>query len=115
MQRPQLPGVAVRSRWVAIVALVGVATLVLAAGASSRTRSKDPVSAKGAKISMVLVLDDCVNPVERPLRAGAQAAAKKLKFSLKIVCPSPVTAQAQITLMQTVIASHPKAIVILPV
>ena len=60
MQRPQLPGVAVRSRWVAIVALVGVATLVLAAGASSRTRSKDPVSAKGAKISMVLVLDDCV-------------------------------------------------------
>ena len=91
MQGLKLRGdVASRSRRIAIVTLV-------AAGA------------------LVLVLDDCVNPVERPLRAGAQAAAKKLKFSLRIVCPSPVTAQAQITLMQTVIAQHPKAIVILPV
>jgi ABC-type sugar transport system substrate-binding protein len=64
---------------------------------------------------MALVLDDCVNPVERPLRAGAQRAAKKYKFSLKIVCPTPVTAQAQIALMQTLIVQRPKAIVILPV
>src|SRR5215213_7918368 len=56
---------------------------------------------KAAAVSMALVLDDCVNPVERPLRAGAQQASKKYKFSLKIVCPTPVTAQAQIALMQT--------------
>jgi ABC-type sugar transport system substrate-binding protein len=107
--------VAARSGRMAIVMLVVAGALVLVAGASSRTNSRGSAPAKGAKISMVLVLDDCVNPVERPLRAGAQAAARKLKFSLKIVCPSPVTAQAQITLMQTVIASRPKAIVILPV
>jgi ribose transport system substrate-binding protein len=97
-----------------VAALVGGA-LVLAAAAPSGTRSGAAPSTKQAKVSLALVLDDCVNPVELPLRKGAERASKKLKFSLKIVCPSPVTAQQQITLMQTLIAQRPNGIVILPV
>jgi ABC-type sugar transport system substrate-binding protein len=116
MHRPELSETgASRGRRVALLALAFLVPLVLVAGASSGTHSGAATSTKQATISMALVLDDCVNPVERPLRAGAQRAAKKLGFSLKIVCPSPVTAQAQITLMQTLIAQRPKAIVILPV
>jgi ABC-type sugar transport system substrate-binding protein len=98
-----------------LVGALLVAALVVVTAAPSRTRSGSGVSAKAATLSMALVLDDCVNPVELPLRKGAERAAKKFKFSLKVVCPSPVTAQAQITLMQTLIAQRPKAIVILPV
>src|SRR5215218_1730915 len=115
MKRKLSNAVASRGRRVPLGASVLALALVLVAGAMSGTGSEAATSARQATISMALVLDDCVNPVERPLRAGAQRAARKLKFSLKIVCPSPVTAQAQITLMQTLIVQRPKAIVILPV
>jgi ABC-type sugar transport system substrate-binding protein len=106
-----------RVRGVLFAALL-VAALALAGSASSRTqigKTGSSAASPGASVSLGLVLDDCVNPVELPLRRGAQAASKKLHFSLKIVCPSPVTAQQQISLMQTLTVQHPNGIVILPV
>jgi ABC-type sugar transport system substrate-binding protein len=113
MRKPRsyapLDSVAARA---ALVGSLLVAALVLAAVASSGTSS---ATKSGAKFSFALVLDDLVNPVELPLRKGAEAAAKKYKFSLKIVGPSPVTAQVQIQLLQTLTVQKPNAIVILPV
>ncbi len=63
----------------------------------------------------MLVLDDLTNPVELPLRVGAENTAKHYGFSLKIVGPSPATAQQQITLLQDEAANQPNGIVILPI
>ena len=68
-----------------------------------------------AKVTLALVLDDLTNPVELPLRKGAKDAAKKLGFDLKIVGPSPNTAQQQISLLQDLTAQKVNGIVILPV
>ena len=99
----------------ALVAALLAAALALAGSASSRTQVGRSASSPAAGVSLALVLDDCVNPVELPLRRGAENASKKLHFSLKVVCPSPVTAQQQITLMQTLTVQRPNGIVILPV
>lgn len=66
-------------------------------------------------MSFALILDDLTNPVEEPLRKGAEAAAKKYGFNLKIVGPSPNTAQAQIALVQDEVVAKVNGIVILPV
>ena len=66
-------------------------------------------------MTLALVLDDLTNPVELPLRKGAKDAAAKLGFNLKIVGPSPNTAQQQISLMQDLVAQKVNGIVILPV
>jgi ABC-type sugar transport system substrate-binding protein len=99
-------------RLVAALSL-GAAALVLVAAAQSK-----PASSTGqapSDISLALVLNDLTNPVSKPLRKGAEDAAKKYKFGLKIVGPSPATAQEQIALMQDLTTQGVDGIVILPV
>jgi ribose transport system substrate-binding protein len=97
------------------IALALLATLALAATAQSAVRSHDGASATKANVTLALVLDDLTNPVELPLRKGAKDAAAKLGFTLKVVGPSPNTAQQQISLMQDLVAQKVSGIVILPV
>jgi ABC-type sugar transport system substrate-binding protein len=103
----------VRGRVASGLALL--ATLALAATAQSGVRTHSGPSAKHAGVTLALVLDDLTNPVELPLRKGAKDAASKLGFNLKIVGPSPNTAQQQISLMQDLVAQKVAGIVILPV
>ncbi len=95
-------------------AALGLATLMVAGGLSVG-QGTATASTSAKKVSLVLVLDDLTNPVELPLRVGAQNAASHFGFSLKIVGPSPATAQQQITLLQDEATNHPNGIVILPV
>jgi ribose transport system substrate-binding protein len=88
---------------------------VLAAAAASGVSGHKGTSAKHAQVNLALVLDDLTNPVELPLRKGAEDAARKYHFGLKIVGPSPATAQSQISLMQDLQAQKPNGIVILPI
>lgn len=107
-----------RTRTVRRGALLGVlaaTALLLAAAAQSSVRSSAGVSAKNANVTIALVLDDLTNPVELPLRKGAEDAAKKYGFTLKVVGPSPATAQQQISLMQDLQAQKVNGIVILPI
>src|SRR4051812_6914633 len=89
-----------------------VATLVAAATAEPAVHQSAKAS---ASVKLALILDDLTNPVELPLRKGAQAAADKYGFSLKITGPSPNTAQAQIALVQDQVAQKVNGIVMLPV
>ncbi|MGA2501515.1 MAG: sugar ABC transporter substrate-binding protein, partial [Tepidisphaeraceae bacterium] len=73
-----------------------------------------PSSSVGA-ITLALVLDDLTNPVELPLRKGAQDAAANCGFTLKIVGPSPSTAQQQISLLQDLQTEKVNGVVLLPV
>jgi ABC-type sugar transport system substrate-binding protein len=100
------------------LACIGVVTataLALAATAQPRPGSQAAPARKQAQITLALVLDDCTNPVERPLVKGAEDASSKLGFTLKNVCPNPNTAQQQISLVQDLVASKVNAIIILPV
>jgi ribose transport system substrate-binding protein len=97
------------------IGLALLATLAVAATAQSAVHTQKAASATKAKISLALVLDDLTNPVELPLRKGAKDAAKKLGFDLKLVGPSPNTAQQQISLLQDLVAQKVNGIVILPV
>ncbi len=99
----------------AFFAVVALAALALAATAQPGIGSHSGRAATKAPVTLALVLDDCVNPVERPLTKGAEDAASKLGFRLKNVCPSPATAQQQISLMQDLVAAKVTGIVILPV
>jgi ABC-type sugar transport system substrate-binding protein len=94
---------------------LGALALVLAGTATVGQGVAGASGGSGKKINLVLILDDLTNPVELPLRKGAQDAASHFGFSLKIVGPSPATAQQQITLLQDEAATHPNGIVILPV
>lgn len=104
-----------RPRRLGFAAVAAVAMLVLAATAQSTVRGKAAPSKVGANVTLALVLNDLTNPVELPLRKGAQDAAKKLGFTLKIVGPSPATAQEQISLMEDLTAQKVNGIVILPI
>jgi ABC-type sugar transport system substrate-binding protein len=97
------------------IGLALLATLALAATAQSGVRTHTAPAGVHAKVTLALVLDDLTNPVELPLRKGAKDAAKKLGFDLKVVGPSPNTAQQQISLMQDLVAQKVNGIVILPV
>jgi ribose transport system substrate-binding protein len=99
----------------AAAAIALLVSLVLAGGAQSGVSTHQRASAAHADITLALVLDDLTNPVELPLRKGAKDAAKKLGFTLRVVGPSPNTAQQQISLMQDLVAQKVKGIVILPV
>jgi ribose transport system substrate-binding protein len=103
-----------RSR-AAAAGLMLLATLVLAGAAQSGVSTHTQASAAHASPTLALVLDDLTNPVELPLRKGAKDAAKKLGFTLKVVGPSPNTAQQQISLLQDLVAQKVSGIVILPV
>lgn len=89
--------------------------LTLSVTAWSAVRAPAKASSKNASITLALVLDDLTNPVELPLRKGAEDAAKKYGFTLKVVGPSPSTAQEQISLLQDLQAQKVDGIVILPV
>ncbi len=102
-------------RRAAVTGILAVAALALATTAQSAVRSGSGPSAKHASVTIALVLDDLTNPVELPLRRGAEDAAKKLGFTLKVVGPSPATAQQQISLMQDLTAQKVSGIVILPI
>jgi ABC-type sugar transport system substrate-binding protein len=99
----------------ALLAALAIAALAVAATAQSRSGSQARPAAAKASVTLALVLDDCVNPVERPLVKGAEDAASKLGFTLKNVCPNPNTAQNQISLVQDLVAQKVNAIIILPV
>jgi ribose transport system substrate-binding protein len=106
------------SRTVRRAALLGaLAAVALAATAAAQSGLRSPAgsTAKNANITIALVLDDLTNPVELPLRRGAEDAAKKYGFTLKVVGPSPATAQEQISLMQDLQAQKVDGIVILPI
>jgi ribose transport system substrate-binding protein len=104
-----------RARGRVAIGLALLTTLALAAGAQSSVRTHNGASTTHAKVTLALVLDDLTNPVELPLRKGAKDAAKKLGFDLKVVGPSPNTAQQQISLMQDLVVQKVSGIVILPV
>ena len=84
-------------RAIRAAAALGTAALVIATGVAT-SQGLAAAAGSGKKVSLVLVLDDLTNPVELPLRVGAQNAAKHFGFALKIVGPSPATAQQQIGL-----------------
>ncbi len=92
----------------AAVALAGGLLLTACGGTST---SGTPTKT----YTLALVLDDLTNPVELPLRKGAKDAAAKYGFTLKIVGPSPATAQQQISLMQDLQSQKVDGVVILPV
>jgi ABC-type sugar transport system substrate-binding protein len=102
-------------RRLAVGVVLTAAALALAAAAQSTVSSNARPAAKRAEITLALVLNDLTNPVSLPLRKGAEDASKKFGFSLKIVGPSPSTAQEQISLMQDLTAQKVNGIVILPV
>jgi ABC-type sugar transport system substrate-binding protein len=102
-------------RRLVLIAALAIGALALAATAQPRPESHARPTAPKATVTLALVLDDCVNPVERPLVKGAEDAAKKLGFTLKNVCPNPNTAQQQISLVQDLVAQKVDAIIILPV
>jgi ABC-type sugar transport system substrate-binding protein len=111
----------VSRRW-APVAAVALAAVIAGCGSgssssTSNSGSSDPngQSTSSKKVQLDLILNDLTNPVSVPLRKGAEDAAKKLGFDLKIVGPNPSTAQEQINVLQTVQAQKPAGIVILPV
>ena len=66
-------------------------------------------------LTLALVLDDLTNPVELPLRKGAEDMAAKYGFTLKVVGPSPSTAQQQISLLQDLETQKVDGTIILPV
>jgi ribose transport system substrate-binding protein len=78
--------------------------------------SAAPASGASAdkNVTLAFVLFDATNPVSVPARKGAQDAAKKYGFTLKIVAPSPTTAQAQIALVQDLVAAKVDGILIEP-
>ncbi len=92
---------------VALIALTGCLLLSGCGGSSTGTPTKT--------YTLALVLDDLTNPVELPLRKGAKDAAAKYGFNLKVVGPSPASAQAQISLMQDLQAQKVDGVVILPI
>jgi ABC-type sugar transport system substrate-binding protein len=97
---------------------LGLAALVAAAVVATGCGSSDSKGSGGAsakKVKLTLVLNDLTNPVSVPLRKGAEDAAAKLGFDLKIVGPNPSTAQEQINTLQNVQAQKPDGVVILPV
>jgi len=96
--------------------LVGLTTAVLAGSMLLTACGSSSGSAGSSKTyTLALVLDDLTNPVELPLRKGAKDAAAKYGFTLKIVGPSPSTAQQQISLMQDLQSQKVDGTVILPV
>jgi ribose transport system substrate-binding protein len=106
------PRVRLLRRGSSLVALAALGALAMTASAQPSVRHS---TGEKAGVSLALILDDLTNPVELPLRKGAEAAAKKYGFSLKIVGPSPNTAQAQIALVQDEVAAKVNGIVMLPV
>jgi ribose transport system substrate-binding protein len=102
-------------RRAALLGALAAVALAIAAAAQSGVRSPAGAATNKANITIALVLDDLTNPVELPLRRGAEDAAKKYGFTLKVVGPSPATAQQQISLMQDLQAQKVTGIVILPI
>jgi ABC-type sugar transport system substrate-binding protein len=78
------------------------------------TAQSTVAKANKKQITLAFVLFDATNPVSVPARKGAQDAAKKYGFTLKIVAPSPTTAQAQIALVQDLVAQKVDGILIEP-
>ncbi len=91
------------------------ATLALGAGLVLTACGGTSPSGSTKHITLALVLDDLTNPVELPLRKGAQDMAAKDGFTLKVVGPSPATAQQQISLMQDLQQQKVDGTIILPV
>ncbi|MDQ6709896.1 MAG: sugar ABC transporter substrate-binding protein [Candidatus Dormibacteraeota bacterium] len=91
------------------------ATLALGAGLVLTACGGTSSSGSTKHITLALVLDDLTNPVELPLRKGAQDMAAKDGFTLKVVGPSPATAQQQISLMQDLQQQKVDGTIILPV
>ncbi len=89
--------------------------LILSQGLVAHAQSPATSGAPASDISIALVLNDLTNPVSKPLRAGAEDAAKKHGFTLNIVGPNPSTAQAQIALLQDVQTQGVDGVVLLPV
>jgi ABC-type sugar transport system substrate-binding protein len=79
------------------------------------TTAQSSTAASHKQITLAFVLFDATNPVEVPARKGAEDAAKKYGFTLKTVAPSPTTAQAQIALVQTLVAQKVDGMLIEPV
>jgi ABC-type sugar transport system substrate-binding protein len=79
------------------------------------TTARSTVGASHKNITLAFVLFDATNPVSVPARKGAEDAAKKYGFTLKTVAPSPTTAQAQIALVQNLVAQKVDGILIEPV
>ena len=98
-----------------VLAAVSVALVAALATVATATSAVHGTAKSTDTVKLALILDDLTNPVELPLRKGAEAAAKKDGFSLKIVGPSPNTAQAQIALVQDQVAQKVNGIVMLPV
>jgi simple sugar transport system substrate-binding protein len=98
-------------RMVVLLAVLGLLAAACGGGGTTPKASGTPQK----KITIALVLNDLTNPVSLPLRKGAEDMAKKFGFTLKIVGPTPSTAQQQIALLEDLTAQKVSAIVLLPV
>ena len=94
-------------------AVICAALAAVSGAQASVARHGQQVSSRKT-VTLAFVLFDATNPVEVPARKGAQDAAKKYGFTLKIVAPSPTTAQAQIALVQDLVAQKVDGILIEP-
>src|SRR3954451_20064238 len=104
-----------KSSLVIAVALAAASMAAVGCGSDSDDSGDGSGGSATKKVDLTLILNDLTNPVSVPLRKGAEDAAKKLGFNLKIVGPNPSTAQEQINILQTVQTQKPDGIVILPV
>ena len=100
------------------------ACLLAACGSSSSSSSSSPTSASaaaasssssgtgssGAPLHIALVTGDDHDPFYVTMNKGAQAAAKQLGASVTWQGPAVYGAQAQITILDTVLSSKPSAL-----
>jgi len=98
-----------------IATVIGALGLLssLAACGTSMDVTATPVAAK--KLTLAFVLPDLQNPIFVPMRKGAQDAADKLGFTLKLVGPQPAGAQQQIALIQDLVQQKADGIIVVPI
>lgn len=76
-----------------------------------------PEAGKGQgnqKVTLGFILPDLQNPIFVPMRTGAQDAAKKYGFELKLVGPQPPGVQGQISLIQDLVQQKVNGIILVP-
>jgi len=94
----------------AVLCLASTLALLLALIPYAWPRS----TAAAKQLTLGFVLPDLQNPIFVPMRVGAQDAAKKLGFNLRLVGPQPAGVQGQIALIQDLAQQKVDGLVVVP-